>query len=80
MDSEILGAARAAFTITPSDTVNNFAIVRALYVGASGNMSVFLQDGTSVLFVGVPQGAVIPVACLRINATGTTAASIVGLV
>jgi hypothetical protein len=69
-----------AVAVTTSDTVSFTAgECRALYVGVGGNISVFLRNGTSVTFVGVPVGSVLPVSVLRVNATNTTASSIVAL-
>lgn len=70
--------AEGAAPVTPSDTVNQPVRFRALWVGVGGNISVFFADGTSVVFVGVPVG-MFPVGGLRVNATGTTAASLVAV-
>jgi hypothetical protein len=64
--------------VTPSDTVN-FGQARALYVGGAGNVAVVDLDGTAVTYVGVPAGTFLPVQCKRVNATSTTATSIVAL-
>lgn len=71
-----------AEAVTPSDTVNyakcaQYGNARALYVGSTGNISLSV-GGTSVTFVGVPVG-IFPVSSIRVNATGTTASSIVAL-
>lgn len=70
--------AEGAAVVTPSDTVNQTVRFRALWVGVTGNISLFFADGTSVVFVAVPVG-VFPIGALRVNATGTTAASIVAV-
>jgi hypothetical protein len=72
--------AKEAIAITPSDTVNISAPVRAIYVGVTGNVTVFTWEQSTILFTAVPAGALIPIGCLRINSTGTTASGIVGLV
>ena len=75
-----LNVPRAAFAITLSDSVNFHTPIRAIYVGVGGNIVCYLPDGTTVTFVAVPQGTELRIECLRVNSTGTTAASLVGLV
>lgn len=66
------------FAVTPSDSVNFSAEVRQLYIGVGGNVTVVNQDGTTCQFVGLSAGSVIgPFFIKRVNATGTTASSIV---
>lgn len=72
--------AQDAFEITPSDTVNFTGAARALYIGVGGTLSLITPAGTSVTFTDVPQGTILPVTCIRINATGLSADSLVGLV
>ena len=70
-----------AFAITPNDTTGMSLPVRALYIGAGGNLVVIpIGQTTSVAFVGVQAGTVLPIAAKLVLATGTTATSIVGLV
>lgn len=67
--------------VTPSDTVNIVSgPVRALYVGVGGDVAIY-SPGTalSVVLKNVSSGQVLPVACLRVLATGTTATDIVAL-
>ena len=69
------------FTITTSDTVNFTAgMARALYIGATGNVVLITPQGTVLTFVGLAAGAILPVMCTRVNATNTTASSLVGLI
>jgi len=75
------GATRA---VTPNDSADlALGTCRALYVGAAGDISI--DDltgeaaGESVVFVGVTAGSILPVQTARVNATGTTATSIVAL-
>lgn len=66
--------------VTPSDSTNFTAgPCRALYVGTGGNVVVVGVDGTATTFVSVPSGSILPVAAERVNATDTTATSIVAL-
>lgn len=80
MSSSNLAVARDAFTVAPSDTVRLIASARALYVGGGGNVSLLTPAGSTVVFTAVPAGSVLPVECVRVNLTGTTATAIVGLV
>jgi hypothetical protein len=75
------GPAGSFFAVTTSDVVGgNFATpVRGLYVGGAGNVVAVTLAGTAVTFVGVPAGSILPIEVLRVNATGTTAANLVGL-
>jgi len=70
--------AEGAVVITPSDTANQPIPFRAVWVGTGGNISMFFSDGTSVVFNSVPAG-MFAVGGLRVNATGTTAASLVAV-
>lgn len=80
--------AENAVVITPSDsediTVGTQKIqTRALYVGATGDLSVEMKgdrmEDQTVLFTGVIKGTILPLAITRVNSTGTTAAFIVAL-
>jgi hypothetical protein len=67
------------FAITASDT-NNFAVVPdAIYIGGAGNLVAVMPDGTTVTFTGVLAGTVLPISCIRVNASSTTATALVGL-
>lgn len=70
--------ANVAQVVTPSDTVS-FANGKcaALYVGVSGDITM-INAGVAVLFKNVQIG-ILPVECTRVNATATTAASILAL-
>lgn len=73
-------SAHRASAITTSDVTVYAQPTRALYVGAAGNITVDMADGgTSVVFVAVQGGTILPIQVTRIYATGTTATSIVAL-
>lgn len=73
--------ASKAFAITPNDSVDLALTTRGIYAGATGDISVILDDDTvAVLFVGVPVGTTLAIRASRVRATGTTAANLVGLV
>ncbi len=68
----------SAATITPSDTVAQTVPFRAIWVGVAGNISLAFSDGTSATFVGVPVG-MFPMGGIRVNATATTATTMVAI-
>ena len=73
-------SAHRASAVTTSDSTVFAQPTRALYIGAAGNITVDMADGgTSVLFVGVQGGTLLPIQVTRVYATGTTATSIVAL-
>jgi hypothetical protein len=65
--------------VTPSDTVNLTKTARALYIGGYGDVVAVNQSGVAVTFVGLLAGSILPVVCIRVNATNTTATNIVAL-
>jgi hypothetical protein len=68
-----------AFPITPQDGVDLAFVTRAIYVGVSGNITLTMQGGQSVLLTNIAAGTVLPLRAARIAATGTTAQDLVGL-
>ncbi len=69
----------SAFAIAPSDTVPLPSVTRGIWVGGAGNVSVVMRDGSTVVFVGVAVGTLLPLRVQQINATGTTATNMVGI-
>lgn len=67
----------SAVAITPSDTAQQ--TYRAIYVGGAGNVTVIPEGGGSALFTAPPVGTIIPIRCVKVMATGTTATALVGL-
>lgn len=67
-----------ARAVTTSDTTN-IPPTRGLYIGSAGNVVVDMAYGTTITFVGVQGGTVLPVQVTRIYATNTTATNIVAL-
>ena len=74
-----IASAKSAEVITPSDTVGFSRTCLGIYVGVTGNVTALLTDESVVTFVGVPAGAILPVQANRVNATDTTATSLVAL-
>lgn len=80
VDLRNAGSATDAFAITPSDTVNYAAgTARKFYVGGAGNVAIVTPQGNVVVLTAVTVGAVYEIASIRVNATGTTATSLIGL-
>ena len=74
-----VGSAESINVVTPADATDLAEVARALYVGGTGNLSVVRLDGTTVAFVGVPAGTILPIRIRGVNQTGTTATDIVAL-
>jgi hypothetical protein len=63
-----------AAAVTTSNTTRFAPSV--IYVGGTGDVSVVTSQGTTVVFVAVPAGAVVPVRVIGVN-TASTATSMV---
>jgi hypothetical protein len=70
-------SAHGAVAVTPSDATV-IQTTRALYVGVTGNLTVRMADGQTVLFTACPVG-ILPVQVDQVRATGTAATDIVAL-
>lgn len=70
---QTFGAAKA---ITPSDTADNF--FSSIYVGGAGNVTVVDEAANTTTFTAPPVGSIIPVRCVKVKATLTTATLLVG--
>lgn len=76
-----------AKAITPSDTVlltdyNGKQVAQYVYVGGAGNVVCLPAGnppGSTVTFLAVLAGTFVPVACQRVNVTGTTATGLIGI-
>ena len=77
--STLDGPAENFFAVTPSDSADLPFLVRSLYVGGGGDISVLNKDGQTVVFRSVPAGTVLPIRTGRVRASGTTATLLVGL-
>lgn len=70
---------RGAVAVTPSDA-NSFVEPVSIYVGVAGNVAIRpANGGAAVTFVGLPAGAVLPCMAIGVNATNTTATSLVAI-
>lgn len=72
-------SAWGAITVTPSDTTVFVPVLRALYVGANGAVSVRMLDGNTVTFTNVQSGSVLPIQIDMVMQTGTSASALLGL-
>ena len=71
--------AREAVEITPNDSADLANTTRSIYIGASGDVEVYMAGKTTpVLFKSVPVG-VLPVRVDRVLATNTTASDLIAL-
>lgn len=69
---------RTGRLVTPHDTTLLTPIAKAVVVTditAGANISVRTSGGSTIAFVGVPVGFVVPYRVARVNATGTTVTS-----
>jgi hypothetical protein len=71
--------AYTGFSVTPNDSTDLTEVTRAVYVGASGAVSVVMASGQTVTFAAVAASTLLPIRVRRILATGTTATNLVGL-
>lgn len=73
-------SATVCLAVTPSDSTDlTYSTCRAIYVGGDGNISLVDGNGATIVFTGVTAGSILPVQTARVNATGTTATSIIAL-
>ena len=78
----VFASASNAAAVTPSDTQDLSFVTIGLYVGTAGNVAVNMAGtGTTIVFVGVVAGSVLPIRVSRVltSANGTTASNIVAL-
>lgn len=65
-------------SVTKSDSTTYDPPLAFLYVGGAGDVAIQDKNGTQVTWVGVAAGSIIPMRCVKVLSTGTTATSIVG--
>jgi hypothetical protein len=79
MSLDSLASASDAVVVTPSNTVNfTRGPCRSLYVGSGGNIAVVI-GGETITFANAAAGSVLPIKVSRVDATGTTASSLLAL-
>lgn len=67
-----------AATVTQNFTASG-KLARAVYVGATGDVTLILPDDGPVEFKAVPAGTILPVRCKRVSAASASPANIVAL-
>ena len=73
-------SATVCLAVTPSDSTDlTYSTCRAIYVGGAGDISLVDGNAATIVFTGVTAGSILPVQTARVNATGTTATSIIAL-
>lgn len=72
---KVFQSATSSGAVTKSDTT--LLDFDALYIGGVGDVAIQHVAGTSVTYVAVPAGTVLPVQGVRVMSTGTSATSIV---
>ena len=77
--ASLITPARGADEITANDDEVLHQTTRSLYVGETGDVSVEMADGMTVVFQGVPAGTFLPIRIRRLRKTGTTSNAVVGL-
>lgn len=74
------GPASNGAAITPHATNALAFVTRAIWVGAAGDITLRLADASAdITLIGVPAGTLLPLRASHVRATGTSAASLVGL-
>ena len=75
-----LANAASCAAVTPSDTTRFEPAARAVYVGVGGNVAIYPANGAAaVVFLNAAPGSVLPVRCMGVASTGTTATNLVAL-
>jgi hypothetical protein len=70
----------ASFAIVPSDTTPLPTLPKAIYVGTGGRIAMRGSgDAVPATWLNVPSGSLIPFRAAYVQATGTTAADILGI-
>lgn len=68
-----------AAAVTTSDSTDLPLTARALYIGTGGNVNLDTISGSTVVFVNLPAGSILPLKVKRVRTTSTTASNIVAL-
>lgn len=78
--SNLVSPAEDCFPVVPSNTEDLPSATKALFVGEGGDVTLVPVRGTTpVTFRNLAAGSILDVRVRAVRATGTTAASLVGL-
>ena len=75
--SDVLGPARNAAAVVPSDSADLPNASKRLWVGTGGAVALVTVGGDTVTYTAVPNGTYLQVRAARVKSTGTTASNIV---
>lgn len=76
-----ISPAQKCFEITPADGANLASATKAIYVGTGGDIVLTpLDDTQPIAFRNLADGSILDVRAKTVEATGTTASDLVGLV
>ena len=64
--------------VTPHDS-DNLTQDSVIYIGGDGNIKILTSAKTTLTFVGLSAGDILPVSCRRVYSTDTTCTNIVAL-
>jgi len=65
--------------ITPDDGADLASLTRALMVATAGDVAVIMQDGSDGVLPALQPGVIYPLRVRRVQASGTTATGLTGL-
>jgi hypothetical protein len=71
------GKSYVIYVASPQSTIGNQGCV--LYIGGAGNVTMTTNGNDIVTLVGLNTGQFVPVQCVKVFATGTTATEIIAL-
>jgi len=74
---DVLGPARHAAAVSPSDANDLPTASKRLWIGGTGAVALVTVGGDTVTYTGVPAGTYLQVRAARVKATGTSATNIV---
>lgn len=76
---ESLNPRKDGVAVTPSDTVNLPYTATGIWVGTLGDVALETPYGSTLVFLAVPAGTLLPVCAVRVNETDTSADNMVAL-
>lgn len=78
-DARDASSASGAFDIVPSDTTDLPSVTRAIMATDAGTVDIVMDDGSSATFT-LTEGQRLPIRARRVNATGTSATGLIGMI
>ena len=65
--------------ISPSDISNLPTMARALYIGSVGNVKLVTSKGTTLEFINLQAGSILPVQAVKVFNTSTTCTNLIAI-